>query len=236
MRRTRRNRTKNSTKLGLLFITLLISLACVGTSYSHWSENLYIQCTARTGEWEVPGKTINLPTTPVNARFYYPPYHGGVEHGNASYWDVKLSGIPAGDYNVQNNVWYDDWCVNLYNYTYDNQTVQVILWSSLAYTNPSFPSSCLGNIGNAPNGMTWPCVNYIINHKGNANKDQIQAAIWYFIDGGVLPPPGSVARGLVDNATNNVQTWYPNYPQHGDIVAVLLYTPIYQRTFIEVDP
>lgn len=225
-------------KLGLLFTILLISLASVSASFSAWTDTINIQGTVTTGEWFVPGptKTINLPTTPVTAYFWYPPYHG-YDHGNTSYWDVMLSGVPTDQqYIVQDNVWYDDWCVNLYNYTSPGQYVQVTLWSSLAYSDPSFPSSCRGNIGNAPDGMTWPCVNYIINHKGNAPKDQIQAAIWYFIDGGVMPPEGSVAHGLVDNATNNVQTWYLNYPQHGDLVAVVLYTPIYQKTFLEVDP
>lgn len=232
-----RRRKLKIAKLGLLFTILLISLASISVSYSCWSDTITIQGEVNTGTWEVPGapKTINLPTGPVSALFYYPPYHG-YDHGNASYWDVKLSNVPTDQqYSVQNNVWYDDWCVNLYNYTSDGQTVQVTMWSSLSYTDPSFPPSCRGHIGNAPDGMTWPCVNYIINHKGTADKDQIQSAIWYFIDGGVMPSD-PVAHGLVTNATTNVQTWYNSYPQHGDIVAVLLYTPIYQKTFIEVDP
>ena len=53
MRRRRRNKRNASTKLGLLFIVLILSLATISASYAHWEEILDIYADMETTEWEI---------------------------------------------------------------------------------------------------------------------------------------------------------------------------------------
>jgi len=200
-----------------------------------------IQWSDDCGDGQLPGKTVNLPTCLVDA------YYTHVGNGGAyiSYWDITLSGVPGnqGDYNVWNQL-YDGWCVSQYIYINPPGPYKVRLWSSLEYSsNPNFPWP--GNHW-PTDQWDWPCVNYILNHRGDyptAGYMDFQNAIWYFVDGGVMPPNPSIAYNIVQDAINNVQTWYLNYPQTGDRVAVLCQVcdangnPLnIQHCFIDVDP
>jgi hypothetical protein len=178
-------------------------------------------------------KIIEVPTDPVTA-FYNYPHWGDVDLNLPSYWDIEIPGIDERIYPwAHTDFWYDGWCVDEFHTIYDHTTQNVQLWSTLEYNSPEFPWP--GN-GNAPDGMDWPCVNYILNHKGSACWSEIQDAIWYFVDGGILPPAGP-GRDLVYDALDHVEDWYFNFPQTGDIVAILLYDPLlHQQCIIEVDP
>ena len=53
----RRHKRNTSTKLGLLFIVLILSLASISASYAHWEDILFINADMETTEWEE--KTID---------------------------------------------------------------------------------------------------------------------------------------------------------------------------------
>jgi hypothetical protein len=75
-------------------------------------------------------------------------------------------------------------------------------------------------------------VNYIINHKQGTVND-IQAAIWYFVNGGFMPstPAG---QAMVNDALANGEGFYPGT---GGMLAVLcLLGNRVQLTFVEIDP
>ena len=187
-----------------------------------------------------PEKTLLLPDDILSA-FYMYPGSGGMY---PSYWDVTLSGIPGdpGDYNVENGVSYDGFCVSQFIVINPPGPYNVKLWSSLEYSsNPEFPWP--GN--HWPDYQwDWPCVNYILNHRTNyptATFMDFQNAIWYFVDGGA--EPSGIAATIKNDAMTNVEAWYSDYPQPGDRVAVLLQIvdangqPLdIQHIFIDVDP
>ena len=52
MRRTKRNKRNIHSKLGLLFIVLILSLTSISASYAHWQEILNIEGEMETTEWE----------------------------------------------------------------------------------------------------------------------------------------------------------------------------------------
>lgn len=158
-----------------------------------------------------------------------------------SYWDITLSNVPTDDdYNVANML-YDGWCVSQY-ITITPGPHILRLWSSLDYaTDPAFPWD-----GNHWPGYIWdwPCVNYILNHRGNwptAGYMDFQRAIWHFVDGGAMP--SGIGATIVTDAMANVAAWYVDYPQAGDRVAVLCQvvdaagSPLnVQHCLIDVDP
>jgi len=51
--RRRRHKRNASTKLGLLFIVLILSLATISASYAHWEDILNIYADMETTEWEI---------------------------------------------------------------------------------------------------------------------------------------------------------------------------------------
>jgi len=53
MRRRRYKRNTTTSKLGLLFIVLILSLASIGASYAHWEDILNIYADMETTEWEI---------------------------------------------------------------------------------------------------------------------------------------------------------------------------------------
>ena len=78
----------------------------------------------------------------------------------------------------------------------------------------------------------WDLVNYLINHKHpDATSDDIQSAIWYFIDGGVYPSDLE-AISMVEDAILNGEGFVPGT---GEWLAVYVLND-YQQIFIEVDP
>jgi hypothetical protein len=85
----------------------------------------------------------------------------------------------------------------------------------------------------------WDMVNYVINHKHPAASIQdIQDAIWYFVDGGVYPSDPE-AKAMVDDALANGEGFYP---APGEWMAIILDPSTLtggkrsQLTIIEVDP
>jgi len=138
--------------------------------------------------------------------------------GMESYIITLLSNVPAG-YDVVNE-YYLGWCVDQDNTlcTYYDAT----LWSSYDNNIP-YPSD------------SWDKVNYIINNKGTANKEQIQRAIWHYIDHGPYTGTDTVVLGLIADADANGEGFVPS---EGEWLAVLCY-PVnenIQKTIIEVDP
>ncbi|HNX18478.1 MAG TPA: hypothetical protein PKM50_09170 [Methanoregula sp.] len=130
--------------------------------------------------------------------------------GATSYWDVTITSGGNGDLP---NGYYPGWCadsqqaINSGSHTFD-------VYSSLG-ANPT-----------SINSANWHKINYILNHKGDANKYTVQAAIWYF-DGGIIPwgtPEGTKDSGklgaLIADAEANGGSYSPG---PGDVYAVILW-------------
>ena len=176
-----------------------------------------------------PDKIVNLPDFTITS---VPTTPGVV---GPSYWDHAITGTgydgPGGDnpYNVWDDTWVG-WCVSEETYIVPGQTYTFDLMSSYDPANP-----WEGNYD-----WSWFCVNYIINNKPQgATWQQIQKAIWYFIDGG-YSGSDQVVLDLIEDAETNGKFFIP---QEGQWIAVLcIPNPDYQhgytvqKTFIEVDP
>lgn len=84
--------------------------------------------------------------------------------------------------------------------------------------------------------VNWHKVNYILNHKGDADSKTIQAAIWHF-DGGVLSWAGvdmAKYQALVTAANNHGGAYVPQNP--GAKYAVILWKgATVQPVFIELE-
>jgi hypothetical protein len=151
------------------------------------------------------GFSINLPPGTVSATYEYP--------GPDSYWNITLSNVPPG-YDVINGA-YTGWCNDETHYITNGETLNgVTLYSSYAQT--------------VYNG-DWPRVNYIINHPQGSWQD-VQDAIWYYIDGHLMP--SSVAGiAMVNDANLNGGSFEP---APGQLLAVIVWEATYQTTFIAV--
>ena len=134
-------------------------------------------------------------------------------------------------YNLWNGDWLG-WCVDEDHLIYPGTTYDVEFYSSY---DPNMPDPC--------KDPDWPYANWIINNKGDATPQQIQAALWYFVDGGWAPygdPTHSdydqTIQDLIDGAYNNPEG--DNYkPDAGQWIAVICWIDnSHQITFIEVDP
>jgi hypothetical protein len=172
---------------------------------------------------EPPGgpKLLNLYEGPVDMWFDYP--------GAQSTFDSHLSGVPAGYDPVDGT--YLGWCVDEDTSLYPGPSYvySMSLMSSYNPMNP-WPGNYI---------YSWPCVNYIINHKGSATPGQIQNAIYYFVDGG-YSGVDPVVWGLINDAILFGQAFIPG---PGEWLAVLCIAdpPVQhgievQHLFIEVDP
>jgi hypothetical protein len=82
-------------------------------------------------------------------------------------FDVQLSSVPE-QYDVTDGN-YVGWCVDILHYIHRDTVYPVWLHSSL------MPPTELENI-------EWDMINYVLNHKQGTAAD-VQAAIWYFING-----------------------------------------------------
>jgi len=159
-----------------------------------------------------PGHRVYLPNFSVNMVVAHP--------GTQSYFDATLSGIggPATGFDVYDGT-YVSWCCDESHYITPGTTYTVTLYSSYDPLNP-WPDN------------DWDMVNYVINNKDpTANKDQIQNAIWYFIDGGYT---GSdpVILGMINDAIANGEGFVPVV---GELCAVICDAgATVQHTFIEV--
>jgi len=155
------------------------------------------------------GPSINLPPAGTVDATYYNP-------GPVSYWSITLSNVPSG-YDVTNG-YYVGWCCDETYVIYNGATLSgVTLYSSY---DPSQPWEG-GSAG-------WNKVNYIINHK-QGTADDVQAAIWHYIDDGYMPTT-QAGINMVNAADAN-----PGFvPTSGQLLAVVVYLAGSQSTFIEV--
>ncbi|MBN1280952.1 MAG: hypothetical protein JXA00_04815 [Candidatus Thermoplasmatota archaeon] len=145
-----------------------------------------------------------------------------VTDGNVSYFNIYLSDVPAG-YEITDGL-YVGWCADRGVTMPRNQNLQVKLFNSYALFLPEPLQS-----------RNWSKVNYILNHKGNATKADVQDAIWNLIN---RYPFSSIS----ENAKQLVNTAHDGYkPQEGGLIAILA-LPVYpqhnqepfQRSFLEV--
>ena len=88
MKRTRRNkRNKITSKLGLLFIVLILSLATISASYAHWEDILNIYADMETTEWEIKD---------CDFRIGYEDLSIVVGTGTPGYWKNHPEAWPVG--------------------------------------------------------------------------------------------------------------------------------------------
>ena len=150
------------------------------------------------------GPSINLPPGTVNATFTYP--------ASNSYWTVTLSSVPSG-YDVTNGA-YNGWCNDETHYITPSETLGVTLYSS--YDQSVYPGD-------------WFRVNYIINHPQGVWQD-LQDAIWYYIDGHSMPS-SAAGIAMVNAANANGGSFEP---ASGQLLAVVVWKAGYQTTFISL--
>jgi hypothetical protein len=159
---------------------------------------------------------LNLPSTPVRIE---------VKNGTETYFNTELSDVPAG-YDVANTTYFG-WCVDrTANMTRSPANHEVILYSS---SNPP------GNLASEK----WDKVNYILNHK-QGTPDDIQQAIWYFINmAGKYTPTSTMAWEIVSGALANGNGFIPANGQRIAIICfpVVLFpgSPDVQVSIIEVE-
>jgi hypothetical protein len=120
---------------------------------------------------------------------------------------------------VTNGV-YPAWCLQKPVPINIGQLYQATLYSSIG---PAIPPPF--------NSYPFDKINWILNHKGTASINDVQAAIWYF--NGYFPvPPTPGSQALVDDANAHGVGYVPS---PGDIVAVIVFiSPTIQSTIIEV--
>jgi hypothetical protein len=171
-----------------------------------------ITVTMNSNEQQLPYECIDLPDVAVGIN---------ANDGADSYFDVILSEVPDG-YTVANGE-YNAWCVDEEDHMIRNIIHPFTLYVACDPANP-YPDS------------DWSKVCWIINNKpDNLTMNQIQTAIWYFIDGGYSGQDAAI-WWLINTA--NVQG--VNYvPAAGELTCVVCYTDVAQNPgtqiiFIEV--
>ncbi|MEM3697192.1 MAG: hypothetical protein QXQ94_06805 [Candidatus Bathyarchaeia archaeon] len=143
----------------------------------------------------ITGPNINLPPSQVTVKVEYP--------SSACYYYVYLSNVPDG-YHVSNGVFLG-WCVDEHHYIYNGRTYSARLYSSYDANNPHPDPD-------------WPKVNYILNNKQGSWED-VQAAIWYFVDGGTWPSDPD-AQAMINAANANGENFVPG---PGQTLAVIVW-------------
>ncbi|MCJ7424824.1 hypothetical protein MUP01_11250 [Candidatus Bathyarchaeota archaeon] len=161
---------------------------------------------------------LNLPSTPIQIE---------ASNGTESYLSTSLSDVPSG-YDVMNGT-YLGWCVDkTAEMGRSPATHEVELYSSI---NPP------GTL----ESEKWGMVNYILNHK-QGTMDDIQQAIWYFINmlgtSGNFTPTSTVAMVIVNDTLANGTGFVP---ENGQTIAVICFPMVLipepvgvQITIIEV--
>ena len=139
--------------------------------------------------------SINLPSEEVTLTIQYPSHE--------CYYYIWLSDVPPG-YHVSNGR-YIGWCVDEHHYIYNGGTYRARMYSSYDPANPHPDED-------------WDMVNYILNNKQGTWED-VQDAIWFFVDGGRYPN-STAARAMVDDALANGEGFVPG---PGQTLAVILY-------------
>jgi hypothetical protein len=172
-----------------------------------------------------PNKVVNLPDFSVNMVVAHP------WHVPPSYLKTTISGTGHTGLNDDYNVWDGDWvgwCVDETYHITPGKTYTVKLWSTYDGDMP-WPN---------PN---WMYVNYIINNKpATYTWQEMQSAMWYFVDGGAYPSDPD-AQAIVDDAIANGYGFVPKENQWCAVLCQIIDPATgaelnVQRTFIEVDP
>ena len=87
-------------------------------------------------------------------------------------WTVVLSGVGAG-FDVSDGS-YTGWCVDTEHYIDRTLTYPVNLYSSYDPSLASMPATA---------GVDWNRINYVLNNKDAGTADDIQAVLWYIVQG-----------------------------------------------------
>ena len=151
--------------------------------------------------------SINLPSGEVSLTIQWP--------SSECYYYVWLSDVPSG-YHVSNGR-YLGWCVDEYHVIISGETYRAEMYSTYDPDNPHPDED-------------WDMVNYILNHKQGSWED-VQDAIWFFVDGGRWPS-NPAGQAMVNDALANGEGFVPG---PGQTLAVILYIDGYtQIPIIEV--
>ena len=141
---------------------------------------------------------LNLPTSSINII---------VIRDTESYFVTTLSGVPSGNFSVQNST-YSGWCIDLTSNMTFGQLFEAKLYSSV---NPP-----PGNLSN----VQWNMVNYVLNHKQGTNQD-IQEAIWYFANMiGGYTPNSTIAMAMVNDSLANGTNFIPDVNQTVAVICI----------------
>lgn len=137
--------------------------------------------------------SVRLPGQPVTMNVY---------DGTVSYFDIYLYDVPEG-LDVTNG-YYVGWCADRSVHMPREQNLTVRLYNSYDLLLP-LPLR----------DKDWDKVNYILNHKGDATKEDIQDAFWYLLNDYPYDLISEKAKTLVDTAPDGY------VPHGGDLVAIL---------------
>jgi len=167
-------------------------------------------------------KTVGLPNCPLNmdcTMLQIPEEFVTmtVQYlGTYAYFDVELTDVPMG-YDIVNG-YYRGWCVDQNHTISSNVDYDVELYCSYDPDSP-WPDD------------DWDMVNYLINNKHpDASVMEIQQAIWYFVNGGHIPPT-DLGKSMIENATLYGEGFMPT---EGEYCAILCDSgDETQKTFIE---
>lgn len=162
---------------------------------------VFVICTLIT--WS----TLTIPITAADPIVLLPSDRVSItaEYGTTYWFDFALSGVTADVYDVENGI-YHGWCVDKDLEMSRGVNHQVYLMSSL---EPDLPNG-FGSI------TAWNEINYIINHRDDYSRNNVQIAIWYFTDGVNLSGYDD-AQAIVDDANENGGDFIP---QTGDLLAI----------------
>ncbi len=137
--------------------------------------------------------SVNLPGQPITMKVY---------DGSVSYFDVYLFDVPDG-LDVTNG-YYVGWCADRSVMMPREQNLTVRLYNSYDLLLP-LPLR----------DKDWDKVNYILNHKDDATKEDIQDAFWYLLNDYPYDQISDTAKTLVDTAPDGY------VPHSGDLLAIL---------------
>ena len=148
---------------------------------------------ATVGAFYLYFPNLHLPDKPVTMKVY---------DGAVSYFDIYLSDVPDG-LDVTNG-YYIGWCADRSVIMPRAENLTVRLYNSYDLLLPL-----------TLRDKDWDKVNYILNHKGDATKTDIQEAFWHLLNDYPYDSITKTAQLLVDSAKNDY------IPQPGDLIAIL---------------
>jgi hypothetical protein len=137
--------------------------------------------------------SVALPNQPITMKVY---------DGTVSYFDIYLFDVP--DKLDVTNGYYVGWCADRSVMMPREQNLSVRLYNSYDLLLP-LPLR----------DKDWDKVNYILNNKGDATKEDIQLAFWYLLNDYPYDDISDKAKILVDTAQDGY------VPHGGDLLAIL---------------